>query len=44
MWSIQDDYVEILAGALTWLRWPFAITEGDELRRFARDFASRLSA
>jgi predicted DNA-binding transcriptional regulator YafY len=42
LWSIHDDRLEILAGALTWLIWPFVITEGDELRTFVHDFASRL--
>lgn len=44
LWTIRDDRLEILAGALTWLVWPSTITEGDELRGFVRDFASRLTA
>jgi predicted DNA-binding transcriptional regulator YafY len=42
-WRIADDRLEILAGALTWLIWPFTIEEGDELRGFAKTFAARLS-
>lgn len=44
LWVIHDDHLEILAGALTWLRWEFTIVEGEELRHFTHDFASRLSA
>jgi len=44
LWTIHDDHLEILAGALTWLRWAFTIVEGDVLRQFTRDFASRLTA
>jgi predicted DNA-binding transcriptional regulator YafY len=41
-WRIRDERLEILAGALTWLVWPFEITEGGELREFVREFAGRL--
>lgn len=41
-WHIRDERLEILAGALAWLDWPFEIVEGDELRTFVREFATRL--
>jgi predicted DNA-binding transcriptional regulator YafY len=41
LWRIRDERLEILFGALTWLTWPFDIIEGDELQRFAADFATR---
>lgn len=44
LWHIADDRIEILAGALMWLIWPFEIVEGEELRAFTRDFVERLTA
>ncbi|MFD1715963.1 helix-turn-helix transcriptional regulator [Amnibacterium flavum] len=41
LWRIRDDRLELLAGALTWLAWPFTVIEGDELQQFLRDFAAR---
>ena len=38
LWRISDERVEHLFGALAWLRWPFEITEGEELKRFVRGF------
>lgn len=42
LWKISDDRLEVLAGALTWLVWPFEIVAGEELRRFTQAFAVRL--
>ncbi len=44
LWTIRDERLEILFGALTWLVWPFEIVEGDELREFSRGFRSRFSS
>jgi predicted DNA-binding transcriptional regulator YafY len=42
-WRISDERVETLFAALTWLIWPFDIIEGEELQRFAAEFAARAS-
>lgn len=42
LWTIRDDRLEVLAGALTWLPWEFEIVEGEELRSFLRGFAARV--
>jgi len=38
LWRISDERVEHLFGALAWLRWPFEIAEGEELKSFVRGF------
>ncbi len=38
LWRISDDRLEVLAGALAWLVWPFEIVTGDELHQFMRAF------
>lgn len=43
-WAIADERVEILAGALAWLIWPFEVVEGEPLRAFMQDFARRAGA
>lgn len=43
-WTIRHDRLEVLAGALAWLPWPFEVVEGDELAEFVRVFAVRLAA
>lgn len=44
LWLIRDERVERLFAALAWLTWPFEIVEGEELQRFAAEFAARASA
>jgi predicted DNA-binding transcriptional regulator YafY len=41
LWHISDDRLEVLAGALTWVPWPFEIVEGNELRAFLASFIQR---
>jgi predicted DNA-binding transcriptional regulator YafY len=43
LWTIRDDRLEVLAGALTWLPWEFEIVEGEELRTFLTSFVSRMA-
>ena len=42
LWRIGDERLEVLAGALTWLIWPFEIVEGEALQAFVGAFVGRL--
>ena len=42
LWRISDERLEVLAGALTWLIWPFEIVEGEALQAFVGAFVGRL--
>ena len=40
LWRISDDRLEVVAGALMWLVWPFEVVAGEELQRFLRELAA----
>jgi predicted DNA-binding transcriptional regulator YafY len=43
-WHIADTRVEVLAGGLLWVRWPFEVIDSPELAALLRDRAAAFAA